>query len=80
MLYNVLRQFWQAKFAAGCLILSSSQFLLLPLNVSKNGARFKNGQNQLKNNNLATITACFISVCPTQGTKDLIHSFTKLLP
>jgi hypothetical protein len=55
MLYNVFHQFWQAKFAYGCLISSSSQFLLLPLNTSENGARFKNGQNQLKKNHHATI-------------------------
>ncbi len=51
--YSVFRQFWQAKFAYGGSILSSSQFCYYS-KATKNDARYKSGQNWLKNNHLAT--------------------------
>jgi len=49
--YREFHEFGQAKFAYGSSILGSSQFTLL----SKNDARFKSGQNWLKNNHLTSL-------------------------
>jgi hypothetical protein len=43
--YSVFQGFRKAKSANGGLILSSSQFLILPQLPQKNKARFKSGQS-----------------------------------
>jgi len=53
--YRAFYGFWQAKFADGGLALGSSQFSILPQLHQKSDARFKRGQNQLKNNQLALL-------------------------
>jgi hypothetical protein len=53
-LYSVFHRFRQAKFANDGLILSLSQFTIRPQLPQKNEAHVKSGQNQPKNNHLAT--------------------------
>jgi len=44
-LYRAFHGFGQAKFPNGCLILGTSQFLILPQLPKKIDAQFKSGQN-----------------------------------
>jgi len=55
--YQTFHRFGQANFPDGGSVLGSSQFSVLPqlLAASKNNARFKWGQNRLKNKQLALI-------------------------
>ncbi len=50
--FNIFRQ---AKFPDGGLVLGSSQFFNTAPAASKNTARFKNGRNRPKNNDLALL-------------------------